>query len=176
MDLQEFNRLVKSKEAKFEELARREFPAKVRATAETHYRANFAKGGFVNNGLHPWKITQRQLSGRTDAGAQYGPLLSDRRHLADSVIGTSTDYRAKVSNDVHYAAIHNFGGVIERPRKAKAQKQKKRKGTASLALPQKTGPVRITIPQRQFIGRSAELETKLWKELDKDIETILNKQ
>lgn len=175
MDLKDFQELCKSKEAEFEELARREFPVKVANMAQTHYRKNFDRGGFLNNGHHPWKITKRQLSGRTDAGAKYGPLLSERKHLRDSVVGTSTNYRAKVSNNVHYAAIHNFGGVIKRPRKPKKEKAKKKKGLASLALPTPTGPVQITIPQRQFIGRSAELETDLRNKLDKDIETILNK-
>lgn len=175
MDLKDFQELCKSKEAEFEELARRKFPVKVRAKVEKHYRDNFDKGGFVNNGLHPWKITKRQLSGKTNAEAKYGPLLSGRKHLRDSVKGTTPAYRVRISNNVPYAAIHNFGGVIERQRKPRKEKTKKKKGAASLALPQPQGPIRITIPQRQFIGYSAEVYKEMDALLDKEIENILNK-
>ena len=193
MDLKQFSKEIEKHAKEIDTLARRKFPVKVAARAEKHYRGNFDRGGFLNNGNHPWKITQRQMSGRTDAGAQYGPLLSERKHLQSSVIGISSPYKAKVYNDVPYAAIHNFGGTFTihpavtpkmrrfgwaKYREAGGKDNPEASGKwKALALTKKKQlSIKITIPQRQFIGRSAELETGIWDDLDKELETILNKQ
>jgi len=52
--------------------------------------------------------TKRQLSGRTSAASQHGPLLS--YHLFNAVRYVPDDYRVKIVNDVPYAPVHNWGG------------------------------------------------------------------
>ena len=87
MDFKQFTKEIEKHAKEIDTLARRKFPVKVAAKAETHYRKNFDRGGFLNNGHHPWKVTKRQMSGGEDAASKYGPLLSGREHLKSSVIG-----------------------------------------------------------------------------------------
>jgi phage gpG-like protein len=192
MDFKQFTKEIEKHEKEIDTLARRRFPAKVAAKAERHYRGNFSRGGFLNNGHHPWKTTKRQMSGGEDAASKYGPLLSGREHLRSSVIGESMPYRARVYNRVPYAAIHNFGGTFTihpavtpkmrrfgwaKYREAGGKDNPEASGRwKALALTKKARlDINITIPQRQFIGRSAELEAGIWDDLDKELENILNK-
>lgn len=196
MDFKQFTKEIEKHEKEIDTLARRRFPAKVAAKAERHYRGNFSRGGFLNNGHHPWKTTKRQMSGGEDAASKYGPLLSGREHLKSSVIGESMPYRAKVHNRVPYAAIHNFGGTFTIRTHPAVTPKMRRFGWAkyreaggkdnpeasgrwkALALTKKERldiNIKITIPQRQFIGYSAELDRELNELLDKELENILNK-
>lgn len=54
-------------------------PRKVGVTAVNHFKQNFRDGGWLDNGLHPWKRTRRQDSNSPDA--RYSPLTSRRNHL-----------------------------------------------------------------------------------------------
>ena len=95
-----------------EKLMRREMPVIAGRMAQEHFQNNFRQGGFVNGGLHPWPKAKRLSSGRTDAAGNYGTLLSGRNHLFKSIKYIPTDYRVKISNDVLYAPIHNWGGTV----------------------------------------------------------------
>ena len=59
---------------------------KVGVTAVNHFKQNFRDGGWLDNGLHPWKRTRRQDSNSPDA--KYGPLTSRRNHMMRSIQGT----------------------------------------------------------------------------------------
>ena len=53
-------------------------PRKVGVVAVNHFKQNFRDGGWLDNGLHPWKRTRRQDSNSPDA--KYGPLSSRRNY------------------------------------------------------------------------------------------------
>ena len=91
---------------------RRKMPVIAGRMAKDHFQENFRKGGFVNGGLHPWPQAKRLSSGRTDAASNYGTLLSGRNHLFSSIKYIPSDYRVKVSNELVYAPIHNWGGTV----------------------------------------------------------------
>lgn len=95
-----------------ENLMRREMPVIAGRMAQDHFQNNFRLGGFVNGGLQPWPKAKRLSSGRTDAAGNYGTLLSSRNHLFKSIKYIPADYRVKISNDVVYAPIHNWGGTV----------------------------------------------------------------
>ena len=61
-------------------------PRKVGVVAVNHFKQNFRDGGWIDNGLHPWKRTRRQDSNSPDA--KYGPLTSRRNHMMRSIQGT----------------------------------------------------------------------------------------
>lgn len=61
-------------------------PRKVGVVAVNHFKQNFRDGGWLDNGLHPWKRTRRQDSNSRDA--KYGPLTSRRNHMMRSIRGT----------------------------------------------------------------------------------------
>lgn len=195
MDIKDFSASLKAKQKELDTLMRRELPIKVGRIAKDHYQDNFRKGGFVNGGLKRWPQTKRQSSGSKSAAAGYSPLLSRRNHLFSSVKYTPGDYRVRVANDVEYAPLHNWGGethptVTPRMRKfawamyykavGKRKKGKTRQGELppeagmwkGLALTRKK-KLKVKIPQRQFIGESAELNKQIRQTVEAEIRNIL---
>lgn len=167
MDLKQFQQQLARQQHEIEEAMRRTLPVKVGRLATDHYHENFRKGGFVDGGLNPWQPTRRQQSGSKSAAANYGPLLSSRKNLYGSIKYIPGDYRVKVRSDLIYAAIHNRGGTIIQQRTRK----KGGKGKKSLGLPKR---VTIVIPQRQFLGESKELDEKIERTIDNELEKIIN--
>ena len=186
-----------------EKLMRREMPVIAGRMAKEHFQNNFRQGGFVNGGLHPWPKAKRLSSGRTDAAGNYGTLLSERKVLFKSIKYIPTDYRVKISNDVVYAPIHNWGGTVQpavtdkmrkwawrqfyksagiRKNASKKTKSLRLKEVAAnpqaqmwkgLALTKKK-KLNIHIPQRQFLGESEELNEKIEKKMAEKITNIFN--
>lgn len=156
----------------------------------------------MNGRLHPWPKSKRLSSGGTGAAGNYGTLLSERKVLFKSIKYIPADYRVKISNDVVYAPIHNWGdtvhpAVTDKMRKwawrqfyksAGIRKNASKKTRASrlkeaaanpqaqmwkgLALTRKK-KLSIRIPQRQFIGESEELNEKIEKKITEKIFNIL---
>ena len=187
-----------------EKFLRREMPVIAGRMAQDHFQNNFRLGGFVNGGLHPWPKAKRLSSGGTGAASNYGTLLSERKVLFKSIKYIPADYRVKISNDVVYAPIHNWGGsvsvtVTDRMRRfawakyretsgeTKKNTGKKSRGKATSKRPTnpqaqmwkglaltKKKKLNIHIPQRQFLGDSEELNEKIEKRIEKEIRTILN--
>lgn len=112
MDVKNLADELKNKAGEVENLMRRKLPVIVGRMAKDHYQDNFRKGGFVNRGLQQWPVTRRQSLGIPGAEGAYGPLLSRRNHLFSSLKYIPTDFRVTVSNDLPYASIHNWGGVV----------------------------------------------------------------
>ena len=78
MDAKNIEKLVeKAKEDIMKEVNDR-LPRKVGVIAVNHFKQNFRDGGWLDDGLHPWKKTLRQKQGGPDA--KYGPLTSRRNH------------------------------------------------------------------------------------------------
>ena len=83
MDAKNIEKLVeKAKEDIMKEVNDR-LPRKVGVIAVNHFKQNFRDGGWLDDGLHPWKKTLRQKQGGPDA--KYGPLTSRRNHLMSSI-------------------------------------------------------------------------------------------
>lgn len=203
MDIKNFAKLVRQKRKELDDLIRREMPIVAGRLAKDHFQDNFRKGGFVNDGFHPWPKAKRLSSGKSDAASNYGTLLSRRNHLFSSIKYTPSNYRVRVANDVPYAPTHNWGAVLTpavtpkmrrfawakyyeatgRPKKgtkgrkrAKTARQAAETPEASmwrgLALTKKKR-LRITIPQRQFLGRSEELIHSIRTEMENRTERKL---
>lgn len=162
-------------------------PRRVGVIAVNHFNQNFRDAGWRDNGLHPWKETRRQREG-TGADAGRTPLISSAPHLSRSIQAEPSPGQVRITNPVQYAAIHNYGGTInthptvtKKMRKFAWAKFYKLAGVKkggkipkdlpdealkwrALALTKKV-KLNITadIPQRQFIGDSAELRDKVDK-------------
>ena len=85
MNINDFKRKIQEKQAEITKAIHRTLPIKIGRKAADHFQDNFRKGGYVNNGLHPWSQTQRQKAGGDHAYSQYGPLLSARNYLYGSI-------------------------------------------------------------------------------------------
>jgi phage gpG-like protein len=159
-------------------------PRMVGKTAVDHFKDNFYKGGFVDNGLSKWKEPLRYKANGKYADAKYGTLLSARNELFNSITYTAGNGTVTISSDKEYAEIHNEGGQInsvipitDKMRKfawAKhyetKQKDSKWKG---LALTKKKSINHsVDMPQRRFIGESAELNQKIQTLIEKELEKI----
>ena len=112
MYIQHFAKLIEQKRKELDKMMRRKMPVIAGRMAKDHFQENFRQGGFVNGGLNPWPQAKRLSSGRTDAASNYGTLLSGRNHLFSSIKYIPSDYRVKVSNELVYAPIHNWGGTV----------------------------------------------------------------
>ena len=112
MDIKEFSKQIKAKRKELDELMKRKMPVLAGRMAKDHYRDNFRQGGFVNNGLRPRKKAKDFLQEEKDAASQYGTLLSSRNHMFSSIKYVPGDYRVKVSDELIYAPVHNWGGTV----------------------------------------------------------------
>ena len=198
MDARDIEKLVaKAKDDIIKEVHDR-LPRKVGVTAVNHFKQNFRDGGWLDNGLHPWKRTRRQEGNGKDA--KYSPLTSRRNHMMRSIQASTSPGQVTIEDPVPYAAIHNDGGditthptVTERMRryawhmvyslagikgKGKLPKElpKEAEKWKGLALTRKSSiTVHAHIPQRQFMGDSAELRMKVNKLIKDSIERIQSK-
>lgn len=189
MNINQFRELIAQKKKELDDLMRRRMPVHAGRLAKDHYQENFRKGGFVNNGLHPWKKAKRLSSSGESAGDKYGTLLSARRHLFSSFKYSPHDWRVRVYNDVPYAPAHHFGETIKIPvtpqmRKFFWAKHYKEASNAEepnkvdtmwkrMAL-RKKDTITVKMPKRPIIGSSAELTAKIQAKQETEIQKVLN--
>lgn len=83
-DLKEFFSEMQKKQSEISDLVRRKMPVFAGRIAVNHVQDNFRKGGFTNDGLKPWKKSNRELHGGKGASSNYGTLLSGRNHQSQS--------------------------------------------------------------------------------------------
>lgn len=194
-DAKELQRKVERLKKEIEREVYDKLPRKVGTVAVNHFKQNFREGGFVDEGVQPWKRTRRQDGGGTDA--KYSPLTSRRNHLMRSIQSEPGRGVVTITNPVEYAAIHNEGGTVETnptvtPKMRKMAWRKVyslagvRKGEKlpeelpeeaakwrALALTKKTKlHVKAKIPKRQFMGESKELTEKINKMITESINKI----
>ena len=195
MDARDIEKLVaKAKDDIIKEVHDR-LPRKVGVVAVNHFKQNFRDGGWLDNGLHPWKRTRRQEGNGKDA--KYSPLTSRRNHMMRSIQASTSPGQVTIEDPVPYAAIHNDGGditthptVTQRMRKyawhmvyslagikgkGKLPKElpKEAEKWKGLALTMKSSiTVHAHIPKRQFMGDSAELREKINKRIRESLDYI----
>lgn len=189
MNVQEFIKIILSRQRELKELTSRKLPIFAGRIAINHFRDNFRKGGFVDRGLTIWKKARRLESGGMSAAANYSTLLSARNHLFSQTRYYTSPHVVVVSNNVIYARIHNEGGEIAITHKMRrfawakyfeAGGGKKRNNATGfkpddppeaefwkrMALTKKR---KITIPKRQFLGNSEELRQKIEEKINVEL-------
>ncbi len=173
-----------------EDLQRRKMPVFAGRMAKDHFQDNFEQGGFVNNGLHKWKKSNRELHGGKSATSQYKTLHSSRNQLLQSIRYTPGEGRVVIATNEPHAPIHNWGGTLNPTVTPKMRKFAWAKFFANggkedskapeaqfwkrLALTKKT-KLTIRMPQRQFLGESKELDDKLRAKLDEELQKIVTR-
>lgn len=163
MDGEEFARLLQQHADRIEDFCENTFPHLAGDIAVNHFKENFDKEGFVNNGLQPWKDVKR----RDPESPWYGFEPANKKQFSstrakDPILkNTSELFRAidydprgngevAIVNDKPYAQVHNEGG------------------TAYIF-----GKKAFTMPKRQFIGPSAELDEKEVEMLTEELDGII---
>lgn len=199
----DFNTLLRQLETKkkrLETLQNKVLPVKVGNAAVNHFKQNFRDGGFRNNGLQKWKTTRRQESGGKSAASQYGPLLSQRDHLMNSIRYVPEAGKVTIINDLDYALAHNTGmNVVHKVtpkmrrfawarffaasgiKKTDSKEVKKKKEAAmndkdkfwkGLALTRRQSIIQH-IPQRKFMGHGKELDGMVRDIIDREVSNVL---
>lgn len=186
MDAKNFPAELDKKLRQVRQLIRRDMPRIVGMEAVEHFTDNFRRGGFMNGGLQRWQDVKRRdptsrwygfeykaerrtyyafnrdkTTGKTyKAKAQkrlnYSETATTRKVLTSkrNYLMNSFGYRAEagkttVYNDAPHAQIHNEGGTFKVFGKATA-----------------------TMPKRQIIGHSKELNKKIENELLRQLDRI----
>lgn len=194
MTPKQFNDRLRLKSSEIKHLMERTLPVKIGAITQSHYKENFRNSGFDGT---KWKTTWRQQHG-SGAASSYGPLLSKRKNLYNSITRTTGKGTVTISTNVEYAAIHNEGGTLHpkvtpkmrkfawakffeasgikkgmtaAEKKAAAANEDAKKWLG-LALTKKTS-LSINIPKRQFIGESEVLSKKIIDKIDDELNKIL---
>lgn len=188
-NLNEFFSEMEKKKKEVSDLMRRRMPVHAGRIAVDHVQDNFRKGGFVNNGLHNWKKSNREIHGGKSAAGNYGTLMSGRNHLYGSTKYIPAERKVTILNEVEYAGVHNWGGTISPRVTPKMRKfawakyyslggNKKDQPVGpyagfwkNLALTKKT-KLNIRMPQRQFLGESKEMNEAIRAKLDQEIAKI----
>ncbi len=127
--------------------ANRVMPVKAGRIAKDMFQNNFLLGGFMNGGLHRWKVSKR-IGNVKGAKGKYKTLMSGRNNLYNSIEYTVSDAEVVIQNRVPYAAVHNEGLRAGRG-----------KG--------------FQMPRRQFIGKSKELTAEIEKMIETELKNIL---
>ncbi|MDR1725026.1 MAG: phage virion morphogenesis protein [Bacteroidales bacterium] len=163
----EFISLLEEKTKEIENYIDNTAPRLIGKIAVEHFQANFDREGFADIGNpSPWQDVKRRDPNSpwfgfdaTAKGSGYkspkrmkDKILHDSGELQASIDYETGKAQATIYSDKPYAQVHNEGG------QAKI-----------------FGKTPFTMPKRQFIGESRELNNKIVKQLDEDITKILNK-
>lgn len=126
----------------------RVMPIKAGRIAKDHFQNNFLLGGFLDGGLHKWKVSKR-IEKVKGAKGKYKTLMSGRNHLFNSIEYRLDNSDVVIETKVPYAAVHNEG-----------LKAGRGKG--------------FQMPRRQFIGESKELTVQIENMIEIELTKILN--
>ena len=149
MTPEEFIKIVEKKAFEIKELHDRQLPIKAGVIAEAHFKDNFNKSGFVNGGLQKWLPSKRLSSTSKKADKNNKTLLSAHNHLQNNTKHVPGIGEVRIINATPYAAVHNEGLRAGRG-----------KG--------------FTMPKRQFIGESKELNEKIETLVETELTKVLN--
>ena len=168
---------------KIEKVIKKDAPTIIGVEAVNHFSKNFDKQGFDGK---KWKDVKRRDSSSAWYGFQYGaktpppdshpkrkgavkkykkrktgattnfspvatqtPVLSSQRsELENSLYFKATSKKVSIKSDKEYAEVHNEGGKIK-----------------------VFGKKSVTLPKRQFIGKSKELDSKIHQKLTKKLKS-----
>lgn len=148
-----------------------------RMTAEFGIDAvNFTKERFRRKDWHnqvhePWK--PRKRADRGSLMVRTGRLKRSIRKLVQG------DAYVVIGTDVPYARIHNEGGKTKKNVYVRAHTRQRKPGktrpgaSGIINVKSHSRKMNLTLPQRQFLGKSRALELRLQLRLKKSVEGVL---
>jgi phage gpG-like protein len=148
MTPEQFSILLKSQQAKLALAISTSLPVAIGKKAVDLFTENFQKEGFQDNGAKPWKEVQRRARNARGAAGSRKILTGKTGDLGRSIKYEVSPGKVTVYSDVIYADVHNEG-------------LKAGRGAG------------FTMPKRQFIGDSADLDKIIDDEIEKTLNSIL---
>lgn len=149
MNPEQFQKDMAAQAALLEEATKRTIPIKIANAMEAQVKENFNQSGFLNGGRKIWKPSKRIGKAKGAAGTRK-TLFGETKNLYNSTHHRTEAGTAIVYNDCPYAEVHNEG----------------------LHAGRGAG---FTMPRRQFIGESKELNEKMEQILENEFLKILTK-
>lgn len=149
-DFKHFAGDLKKAEREIARFIANDAPRHVGKIAVDHFKENFNKEGFVNGGLQKWREVKRRENPKiTGAASKRKILHGETLELKNSLQYRTGNAQTRIFSDVDYFEVHNEG-------------LKAGRGEG------------FTMPKRQIVGQSQELDIKIDKRLESGIKRILN--
>lgn len=139
-------------------------------TAVNFFRSNFMVEGFQDGAIKKWKPLNPEYAKEKGPGKK---ILTDTGDLKRSIRWEATADGVLIIADEPYAEIHNEGGKIVATVSVSAHNRKTKWGIVKVKA--HTRDMNTTIPQRQYMGNSVDLEKKLEDAVSNKIHQILDK-
>ncbi len=149
--------------------------------AVNHFAKSFRNGGFINRSLEPWAKPKRTFAKKDTAAKTRGILIKSGLLRKSIRVTRQSGLSIWVGSDVKYAQIHNEGGQVKIPErsqvlnfatkkgKTRFSKEKNAKFSQKVTMKERS----FTMPKRQFMGESTQLENQILKMIEKEILSIM---
>lgn len=186
MDIKTFSADLSDKLRELHVLVQRDIPRIVGVEAKEHFIDNFRKGGFVNHGLQPWQDVKRRDPDSEWYGFEYkGEKRTHYAFRRDKKTGKT--YKAKPQKKLNYSHNATERGVLTSRRNALMNSidNETNAGQARVFTTEPHAEIhnegggflvfgkrRATMPKRQFMGESAELDVKVVDEIERQIDNL----
>lgn len=134
-----------------------------------HFHLSFDNEGFTDEKLEKWEKRSRKDRNKKKRG-----LLVKTGRLRRSLKKKVSPKRVLIYTATPYAEIHNEGGVIQTSVKVRPHKRRMKRGRKKKEIQVKahTRRVKTTIPKRQFMGESKQVNKKLEKYMEQEFKKI----
>ena len=139
--------LVSNKE--FKRWFDNDLPRMVGIEAVNFFTENFEQEGFTDVNFMPWKEVKRRENPRPNRTTDMLKILTKSGNLGRSIEYTAEPGQVIISSDLDYAAAHN-------------------EGTSTAGRNRN-----VTIPKRQFIGKSETFDKQVIKVMKEGADKIL---
>lgn len=154
---EEFVKLLGQKAVEIKQLLNNDLPVIIGVTARNYFADNFQSESWertkwpeVKRRLPSWERKGKAVNNPTKGAKRSRKILTgDTGDLGKSIQYTPETGKVTIHSDLIYAAVHNFG-------------LKAGRGSG------------FTMPQRQFIGESEELNAKIKTIIENKLQKILN--
>jgi len=186
MPAPDIEKMIRENLEDLKKLYQRTLPVKVGVAVQASFRENFRKGRFYSE--QPWQTPLRTTLGFRGVEGQYGPLLSGKNALYESIKFRPLPGKVIISSELAYAATHNDGeeiGVTERMKRFFWAKHLEHKESMGPDAPEtefwkrmalKKPGSKIKIPRRHFLGPSKEVDTIVQDIVNKGLQQFINNQ
>lgn len=132
-------------------------PRAIGTMAAAHFRDNFSKQGFDDNGVQSWPRRKKERKGDEDRAV----LTKSGRLRRSTRLARYNTREIVIANREKYAAVHNEGGIIYRkPYGQRTGATRTYKGR-EYAVKRQIRATAYKMPRRRFIGHSASLNRKV---------------
>ena len=150
MTPEEFEKQLSNMATHIQTAITNELPEVVGKIAVDFFKEGFQEEGFTDTSIDKWQEVNRRKPGYKGKGHRTNKILTGGKDLGESIEWKdSAPGEVIIYSDKEYAAAHNEGTTTAGRNRS------------------------VTIPKRQFMGHSHELDKQITAEIDKKMKEIL---